>query len=197
MAKARTQAERSDATKALLLKSAQDMFGTRGYAASSIEEIVSEAGVTKGAYYHHFDSKSCIFRAVFEIEERALTEHLRSAAAGAPDAWSRLKKQCMLLLDACLNPALRQIYLLDGPAVLGWEVVRKIESNSSVQLFRTGLEAAAAEGQLASDDVASLTYLLFGAMCEGIMVTARADDREQARVAMGRQVEVLLRGLRK
>ena len=67
-ARRRTQAERSEATVHDLVKAARPLFAARGFAGTSIEDIVRAAGVTRGALYHHFGSKTDVFRAVFEAE---------------------------------------------------------------------------------------------------------------------------------
>ncbi|MFT4085403.1 MAG: TetR/AcrR family transcriptional regulator [Nocardioides sp.] len=46
-----------DATKAALLKSALTLFEKKGYDATSVQQIVDDAGRTKGAFYHYYESK--------------------------------------------------------------------------------------------------------------------------------------------
>src|SRR5579863_3038420 len=101
------------ATRAALLEAARDLFGTQGYAATSTEEIVVRAGVTKGALYHHFADKESLFRAVFEqvqreVSDQAVVEFLQ------PDAWEALVAGCRLWLDGHLDPSVRQIVLSDA-----------------------------------------------------------------------------------
>src|SRR4051794_11520740 len=64
----KTQEERSAATTALLVAAARELFAKRGFAETATEDILKEAGVTRGALYHHFDSKAALFRAVLESE---------------------------------------------------------------------------------------------------------------------------------
>src|SRR6266851_9562359 len=55
-----------DATRLALVTAARGLFGERGYAATSIEEVAARAGVTKGAVYHHFGGKANLFQEVYE-----------------------------------------------------------------------------------------------------------------------------------
>src|SRR5258708_34552633 len=62
----RARGGRADATRRALLVAARELFGERGYAGTSVEEVVRRAGLTKGALYHHFRDKDDLFRAVVE-----------------------------------------------------------------------------------------------------------------------------------
>jgi AcrR family transcriptional regulator len=77
------RAERSDATRARLVRAARELFAKRGYAAVGTEEIVRRARVTRGALYHHFADKRDLFRAVHEQLEGELTEAIAAELAGA------------------------------------------------------------------------------------------------------------------
>lgn len=58
--------QRSEETRARILKAAVRRFAIAGYYAASVDDICSEAGVSKGAFYHHFPSKQAIFLALME-----------------------------------------------------------------------------------------------------------------------------------
>ena len=68
----RTQAERTAATRALLIDAARKLFADKGFADVSTQAIVAAAGVTRGALYHQFDDKAALFAAVYEEVERDL-----------------------------------------------------------------------------------------------------------------------------
>ena len=57
---------RSEATRQKLLDAAIDLFSEVGYAAAGLGEIIERAGMTKGALYHHFDSKEALATAIIE-----------------------------------------------------------------------------------------------------------------------------------
>ncbi len=60
-----TQTERSTATRRRILDASRELFATRGWAATPIDEVARRAGVTKGALYHHFRDKTDLLRAVY------------------------------------------------------------------------------------------------------------------------------------
>ena len=105
-----------------------------------------EAGVTKGALYHHFAGKEAIFRAVVErvqqdASDRAVAEFL------GPDSWVRRSgRGCGLWIDAHLDPAVQRILMQDARAVLGWEEARAIENRFAVVALRGALRKAMTAG---------------------------------------------------
>jgi AcrR family transcriptional regulator len=58
---------RSEATRQKILDAAMDLFSEVGYAAAGLGEIIERAGMTKGALYHHFDSKEALATAIIEL----------------------------------------------------------------------------------------------------------------------------------
>src|SRR5919204_3047146 len=123
---ARTKAKQAEATRAALLAAARELFAQRGYGAVGTGEIVQRAGVTRGALYHHFSGKEDLFRAVYEELERELVERIATEAAAAGDPLAALRAGADVFLDACQDPAVSRIALVDAPSVLGWEQWREI-----------------------------------------------------------------------
>jgi AcrR family transcriptional regulator len=181
----------------MLVETARELFASKGFAETSIEDIVRTAGVTRGALYHHFGGKADIFRAVVELEAERLARRLQRAALKEQDPWRQIEAGCLEFLEACLDPAVRQIGLLDAPAVLGWGELREIDLRHSLALLLQSLESAMAEGKLRRRPPAPLAHLLFGAMCEAGMLVARAPDTRHAMGEIGREVRALLGGLAK
>lgn len=174
---ARTQAQRTEATVGSLLDSARELFALDGYAATSLDDVVAKAGVTKGALYHHFENKQDLFRAVYEQEQCLLMDDVVAAAAKRRGAWNMLVAACEAFLDSSLDPAVQRITLLDAPAALGWETMRAIEGAGSLRLLKEALAGAMSEGSLDKRPVEPLAHLLFGALCEAALVIARSTDQ--------------------
>src|SRR4029077_4458612 len=113
------QAENSAATRASLLKIARRFFAERGYADTATEEIVRRARVTRGALYHHFKDKQDLFRAVLHEEQSRRPAKCTKAATKENHPGRPLITANEAFLEACLDPAVQQIVLIDAPAVLG------------------------------------------------------------------------------
>ncbi|HUE98980.1 MAG TPA: TetR/AcrR family transcriptional regulator [Anaerolineales bacterium] len=58
--------QRSEETRARILESAIKLFSTRGYNNASVDDICAETGISKGAFYHHFESKQTLFIALLD-----------------------------------------------------------------------------------------------------------------------------------
>ena len=193
----RTQAERTEATRAALITAARPLFAERGYAGVGTEEIARAAGVTRGALYHHFDGKLELFEAVYEQIEIELAERIAAGALGgdvtSPLAAMRVGAEMFLL--ASTEPETQRIVLLDGPSVLGWDRWREIAGEHGLGLIEATLAAAIEAGEIDSQPVRPLAHVLMGALDEAAMLVARADDAEQMRAEVGKTLEVLLDGL--
>ena len=195
-ARARTKAEQSVATRRKLLRVARSLFATRGYAGTSIEDITRRANVTRGALYHHFSDKQDLFRAVHVEMERELMEAIGERMGAASDPLDLLVSGLNAFLDACTDPAVIQINLLDAPSVLGWAEWREIDERYGLGLITAGLDNAMEAGALRRQEVWPLAHLLLASLVEAAMLIANADNPKAARRQMEAPLIELLEGLR-
>jgi len=188
--------QRSEATRSALLAAARELFAERGYSGVATEEIVKRAGVTRGALYHHFADKEDLLRAVLHELSRGLAEASAAAALKETDQWQQIIAAVGAFLDACTDPAIQQIMLIDSPSVLGWEEWREIDQQYGLGLTKASLEGAMETGLIPRQPVDPLAHLVVGALDEAAMYIARAADANAARREMGASIERLLDGLR-
>jgi AcrR family transcriptional regulator len=187
-----TQRERSAATVEELLTTARRLFVERGYADTSLEQLVREVGVTKGALYHHFSSKRDLFRAVYEREQQSLTEICTNASRRRRDLRLKFLDSLRAFFEASLDPGVRRITLIDAPGALGWEEMREVESRYTLALIVSALELAMDRGRMARRPVEPLAHLVFGAACEGVMLCARSDDQDATAHQVLADLDVLI-----
>jgi AcrR family transcriptional regulator len=186
------QEERSEATRTRLIEVARELFSERGYAAVGTEEIVRRAEVTRGALYHHFEDKRDLFRAVHEQIESELAETIGAQLAeGGDDPLEVMRIGVRTFLDACTEPEIARIALLEAPAVLGWQEWREIDERYGLGLIIAGLRMGMDAGRLRREPVRPLAHLMLAAMGEAGMVIANAADPTAAR----RDIEPALIGL--
>ena len=190
-------AERSEATRAALVAAARPLFAERGFAGVGTEEIVRAAGVTRGALYHQFRDKEELFAAVFELLESELAQRTAAAAgaSGSTDPLVELSVGAEAWLDACTEPEIQRIVLLDGPAVLGWERWREIGTRYGRGLVEAVLQLAVDAGRLPPQPIRPLAHILMGAVDEAALYVATADDPAAARVEVGAVLDRLITAL--
>lgn len=162
----RTQRERSDATRGALVAAARRLFAVQGYHSTPAEQVVRLAEVTSGALYHHFDGKRGLFRAAFDAVERSLAERVRKAALGGTDPWERLELGVREYLRCCVEPEVRQIVLVDGPSVLGWDEWRAADAEHHLQPLAAALASAMRARLIERRPPLPLAHVLLGALTE-------------------------------
>jgi AcrR family transcriptional regulator len=189
-----TQAERTEATRGRLISTARRLFAEKGFAATSTEEILGEAAVSRGALYHHFASKTDLFQATFEAVEDDLTAKVLAAATGTGETDPRrlLELGVDAFLDQCVNPEVQRIVMLDGPTVLGWDTWHELDERYAFGTLKTVLTLAAELGRIDEAAVEPLSHLLLGAIMQAGMVVARADDPVGAKKAMADSFALLV-----
>jgi len=186
-------------TRAVLVRVARGMFTTRGYQATSVDEIVEQARVSKGALYHHFKSKEELFEAVFRDVGIELNLRLQAEIASAisPDPWTKMIASAIAHVDAAAEDStFRQIFLLDGPAVLGWPRWREIQASTWLESVEIMFAEFMSTGAIRAMPVRERVQVIVAALNESVMIVANAEDRDAARQAMRTVVTALLDGLR-
>lgn len=197
MKKTKTNAEYSAQMQRKLTQVARRELAKSGYAGTSTERIVQLAKVTRGALYHHYKDKRALFEAVFEELAAEVAERIEHDADQAKDPLAALVAGCEAWLNACMDPVVRQILLIDGPSVLGWRRWSEIDAQHGTRSLRLGIEACQHAGALVDVDAALLTRLLAGAVNDVALVLADARDARALRPKLSKTLRALIEGLRK
>jgi AcrR family transcriptional regulator len=181
-----TQTERTEATRGRLIATARRLFAQQGFAATSTEQILGDAHVSRGALYHHFASKTDLFQAAFEAVEDEVTAQVleQATAGGETDPIRILELGFGAFLDQCVNPEVQRIVMLDGPTVLGWDTWHELDERYAFGTLKAVLSVAAETGRIEQSAVDPLSHLLLGAIMQAGMVVTRAADPVAAKQAM-------------
>jgi AcrR family transcriptional regulator len=170
----RTAAE-AEQTRQAIVKAARDAFAVHGFATASTTTIAADAGVTRGALYHHFADKTELFRAVFLEIEHELNETVVGAALAETDSLRAFVAGCGAVLDFAARPDYQRIVVVDGPAVLGVAEWHAIDTAIGLSSMEAGLAALDRDGLLGWSRSPALTVLMFGALTEATLAVARGD----------------------
>jgi AcrR family transcriptional regulator len=137
---------------------------------------VAEAGVTRGAMYHHFRDKNDLFRAVYVQLEEEVCAELTARIDAENSVVAGLQRAIGWFLDLCERADVRRIGLLDAPAVLGWAQWRRIEMEYALGVLTERLRAAEREGASLPGPVEVVGSMLFAATIDAALTITDADD---------------------
>ena len=166
------RAEQVAQTRAALVTAGRRLFGTQGFAATSVDELAREARVTTGALYHHFPTKAALFEAVFLQAHSELLTAAGAASARAADPIELLSIGFESFLDAVVHPDVQRILITDAPAVLGLERFTELDEQLAFPVLVVALRAAAEAGQLRVGNPEILARLLLGTLTRAATLIA-------------------------
>ncbi len=191
-----TRKQFSAATRSSLVDEAARLFAARGYAGTSLDEVVARAAVTKGALYHHFAGKQDLFRAVFERTEEAAMAAIQQQMAAETDPWERARTGIGGFLAACQEPGYRRIVLEEGPVALGIEHWRESEQRTTFAMLRSVAADLLADHSVDHGLVEAFTQVFFGALSAAGQAIATAEDAEATGERVATVLAAILAGLR-
>jgi AcrR family transcriptional regulator len=116
---ARRRSEQVEETRGKLIEAARRAFAEKGYSAASMDDLTAEAGLTRGALYHHFGDKKGLLQAVIEQIDAEILSQMRTAGQQFTAKWHAFLAEAITYIEMSLQPEVQRIMLLDGPAVLG------------------------------------------------------------------------------
>jgi AcrR family transcriptional regulator len=195
-APASLRAEQVAQTRAALVGAGRELFGTKGFAATSVDDIARAARVTTGALYHHFPNKAAVFEAVFEQVHADMLTATAEAVAAAPadDPVAQMAAAFGVFLDQALESETQRIIITDGPAVLGLARFVELDERYALDAAVAFLEEANAAGAFVIEDPPTLARLLFGAVTRAGLLIASSADPVATRDAVAATFPGLLRG---
>lgn len=174
------RASAADAAKTArsILEAATGLFAAHGFAGVSLDDVAREAGVTRGAVYHHYRNKAGLFREVAAVLQSDVADAVvRAAEEAGVGPVDQLRAGSHAFLDAVTAGAAARILLIDGPAVVGWEEWRRLDAENSAVHLRDVLGEIGVEDELLD----AMTVQLSGAMNEAALWIAQHADGEVAR----------------
>lgn len=169
--------DKGQSTRQRILEVATRLFTEQGFDAVSIDAVLGATGLSKGALYHHFESKTALFAAVLEAVEARIAETLFAAGKDAKKPIDALRAGCRAWLDlAAKDATVRRIVLLDAPTAIGWQAWREMDERYSLGLLRAALSAAAQLGEVPEARVALFGNALLAVLIEMALLIARSPD---------------------
>ena len=172
---ARRRAETMAENRAKLLAAGRKSFAAEGFAGSSMDELTASVGLTRGALYHNFGDKTGLLAAVVAEIDGEMAARARRASADAGDAWDQLVAEGTAYIAMALDPEVRRIVLLDGPAFLG-DPSRWPSQNACLEATKQVVDRLITDGVMKRVDVEAASRLLCGAALNAALWVAASDD---------------------
>lgn len=195
--------EEAEKTRQDLLKAALSVFSQKGYAATTLEDVAKEAGVTRGAIYWHFGSKAELYAGLLEEYSARGSEIAQTAVAEGGSMVDILRRIFIRLLTAVeSDPALRAVMEIN---LFKTEYSPELSDTLSMQVengrvllagISQAMEQGIASGELRSDLKAEDLARAFIAFQNGVLHLWLIDpDAFDLGEGAGLMAEVLIQGL--
>ncbi|MEM8634972.1 MAG: helix-turn-helix domain-containing protein [Pseudomonadota bacterium] len=196
---ARSTREETEETREAILSSAKRLFETKGYARTKLTEICAAAGVTKGALFHHFNSKEALFTEIWTdlqtTMDRAAAREALQVGKSSDDPYAGFIEGCRVFLDYASDPKFQQIVNIDGPGVLGEAEWSRADAAMGLRNIGGGLRHLESLGLIDPKKRKPLTVLLYGALTGAAMELSRNPDSPSTKEILS-AFETMLRNAR-
>lgn len=157
-----------------LIAATRKAFAASGFAAASMDDLTASVGLTRGALYHGFGDKKGLLAAVVAQVDGEMAARAHRAGATATDPWERLLAEGVAYIELALDPEVRRIVLLDGPAFLGdpsaWP-----SQNACLNMTKQAVADLIADGIMRPVDVEAASRLLSGSAFNAALWVADSD----------------------
>ena len=192
----RPRSEMIAQTRARLIAAARQAFGTVGYAEASMDDFTGEAGLTRGALYHHFGDKRGLLQAVIMEIDAEMTERLNEVSAAAPTRWQGFVDECSAYIEMALEPEIQRIMFRDGPAVLG-DISQWQNTPGCIAALSRSLDRLKADGEIIDIDTETAAHLINGASSHMALWIANAEKPEEVSTKALVGFRMMMEGLRR
>lgn len=185
----------AEATRRALLDVGLQLFVERGFTATSAEDIVHAAGLSRGALYHHFDGKIGLFEAILKEQEQSAVLRIAEALSKASDPWQQAMAGMLAYLDICCESNYREIVLAQGPIALGWRRWRELDRQHFLGILTSRVSDFIDAGLIVSYPAELIAATIYGTLTELALAIAESKNSKEARSHAGDLVERLLRSV--
>lgn len=160
-----------------------------------MDELTASVGLTRGALYHTFGDKKGLLAAVVAQVDGEMAQRAKAAAVTARDDWERILAEGIAYIKMALDPEVRRIVLLDGPAFLG-DPSQWPSQNSCLEATRQTVSELIERNILKEVDAKAAAHLLNSAALNAALLIAASDAPQQTLPKVIEVFTLLAGGLR-
>ena len=195
--KGRKEAEAGE-VRERLLSGATELFASKGYAATTVREIVERAGVTKPVLYYYFRSKEGIYLDLMREPFSEFAALVREAVLEAGSARERLFRLCLRAYDIFIEniDAARVMYSIyygppQGAPFIDFDAYHRCFQEAVLQVLREGVR----DGEFRRVDLHDATWAVIGAVNVAMEVELCHPSQSLGRDGVRRVLETVLAGI--
>ena len=192
---AKRRVEMMEENRAKMIAAARKAFAEKGFAEVSMDELTASVGLTRGALYHTFGDKKGLLAAVVAQVDGEMAQRAKAAAVTARDDWERILAEGIAYIKMALDPEVRRIVLLDGPAFLG-DPSQWPSQNSCLESTRQTVSELIERNILKEVDAKAAAHLLNSAALNAALLIAASDAPQQTLPKVIEVFTLLAGGLR-
>lgn len=169
------RAETMAENRVKLIRAARKAFAASGFAAASMDSLTADVGLTRGALYHGFGDKTGLLAAVVAEIDGEMASRAQQAGATAANAWEGLLAEGAAYIEMALDPEIRRIVLLDGPAFLG-DPSQWPSQNACLSVTKRIVADLVDRGVMKPVDIEAASRLLNGAALNAALWVAASEE---------------------
>lgn len=188
-----TRKQQAAQSRTLLVDTALRLFVDQGYEATPISQILHEAGMAKGALYHHFpEGKKQLFSEVVDVIDHQLHEGFNGILETVTSPTEQITAGFDLLLRLACDRDFARIILIEANAVMpgAWS------GGSEFLLLQDALRRAMDAGEIRLLPLDAATSALYGAARRAADFVAQSEDPARAAEGCSGVLHTILDGLR-
>lgn len=163
-------------TKRKIFEKSMELFATKGYEATSIEEITSVAGIAKGTFYYHFSKKEDIFFFLVDEAEKLLMNSIELKIRNANNSIDKIREIILIQLKVSLKYENFVRFILGEMWGTG---ARNKACRNCIESYLAAIQSVVEEGmkngELRCGNAEITSYAIYSAICSCLMYKDKKD----------------------
>ncbi|WP_373476658.1 TetR/AcrR family transcriptional regulator [Sphingorhabdus sp.] len=162
-------------TRKLIVSTARALFAELGFAGATTSRIAKTAGLTEGAFFHHFKDKKALFAEVVKNLQREFAYEVVLRGREGTNALERFMIGTRASIELSQKPEYLRLVLIEAPTVLGGSNWREIDAITSLSVIEPALAAIAGREDIEIRQIRPMALLTLGLLTETAFALVRSD----------------------
>ncbi len=169
-------AAEAEKTRKLIVATARDLFAELGFAGATTSRIAKSAGLTEGAFFHHFKDKKALFAEVVRNLQLEFAHAVVIRGRGGDNFLDRFLIGARASIELSQSPEYLKLVLIEAPTILDTENWREIDAATSLAVIEPALVAISGRDQVEPRLLRPMALLVLGLLNETAFALARKDQ---------------------